>query len=116
MEDDPPREAQKWIEDLSRGASSHGLETLNLKACRLSMSKRDKDGNWHVGAISTLIDDVGAAAISRRGRDRGKGCRAQGKLSSVVVEIRRKSNGELIALGRQWMSAATIIPSHLSKI
>ena len=31
MEDDPPREAQKWIEDLSRGASSHGLETLNLK-------------------------------------------------------------------------------------
>lgn len=40
----------------------------------------------------------------------------RGRLSSVVVEIRRKSNGELIALGRQWMSAATIIPSHLSKI
>lgn len=40
----------------------------------------------------------------------------KGRLSSVVVEIRRKSNGELIALGKQWMSPATIIPTHLSKI
>ena len=27
----------------------------------------------------------------------------KGNLSQVVVEIRRKENGELIALGKEWM-------------
>lgn len=31
MEDEPPRKARKWIENLSKGAIGHGLETLNLK-------------------------------------------------------------------------------------
>ena len=29
----------------------------------------------------------------------------KGKLSQVVVEVRRKGNGELIALGKQWMAS-----------
>ena len=32
----------------------------------------------------------------------------KGKLISVVIEVRRKDNGELIALARQWMSSNSI--------
>ncbi|CAN1836748.1 hypothetical protein LINPERHAP1_LOCUS34873 [Linum perenne] len=29
----------------------------------------------------------------------------KGRLASVVIEVRRRSNGELIALGKQWMAS-----------
>jgi len=29
----------------------------------------------------------------------------KGRITSVLVEVRRKSNGELIALGKQWMAS-----------
>ncbi|MBA0868868.1 hypothetical protein Goshw_019858 [Gossypium schwendimanii] len=77
----------------------------------------DPDGNWEVGAMSTLIDDVGAAAIysvtdhvkasldfnisfhsTARTQEEveieGKVIAEKGKLSLVVVEIRRKRNGD----------------------
>ncbi|KAF2301194.1 hypothetical protein GH714_020762 [Hevea brasiliensis] len=96
---------------------------------------KDGHGNWHVGAMATLIDDVGAAAIlSLTGHIKGsldfnisfyfpakiqeeveieaKVVGEKGRLVSVVVEVRKKDNGELIALAKQWMS----VPSIASKI
>lgn len=34
------------------------------------------------------------------------------KLTSVVVEIRKKNNGEIIAMGKQWMSSTNVKSSR----
>ncbi|CAN0878136.1 hypothetical protein LINGRAHAP2_LOCUS12316 [Linum grandiflorum] len=89
---------------------------------------QDGEGNWEVGAMVTLIDDVGAAAIySLVGHVKAsldftvsffstaksleeveveaKVIGEKGRLASVGIEVRRRSNGELIALGKQWMAS-----------
>ncbi|CAN0878135.1 hypothetical protein LINGRAHAP2_LOCUS12316 [Linum grandiflorum] len=98
--------------------------------CRFTVSDRitDGEGNWEVGAMVTLIDDVGAAAIySLVGHVKasldftvsffstaksleeveleGKVVAEKGKLTSVVIQVTRTSNGDLIAFGKQWMSS-----------
>ncbi|KAJ9190218.1 hypothetical protein P3X46_001443 [Hevea brasiliensis] len=148
MEEHRIRISSEWLQGLSRG-SSHELELFSLHGlkivqahrgfirCNFVVSNRisDGDGNWHVGAMATLIDDVGAAAIlSLTGHIKGsldfnisfyfpakiqeeveieaKVVGEKGRLVSVVVEVRKKDNGELIALAKQWMS----VPSIASKI
>lgn len=39
----------------------------------------------------------------------------KGKLTSVVVEVRKKDNGELIAIGKQW-TASNAYRSPQSKL
>ncbi|XWS20257.1 hypothetical protein CRYUN_Cryun31cG0085100 [Craigia yunnanensis] len=73
MEDNPLQTSLAWLQDIVQGAIGHGLETRALEDCASSKLKRDlydvissyqgADGNWHVGAIATLIDVVGAAAV-----------------------------------------------------
>lgn len=141
MEDSAVQKSMKWLEGLSKG-TSHELEKLALEGLQISHLQKgfircnfvvptpasDADGNWHVGAIATLIDDVGAAAIysdvdqakaslefnisfyatakiQEEVEIEAKVIANKGKLSHVVVEIKRKENGELIALGKQWMTA-----------
>ncbi|KAF8388956.1 hypothetical protein HHK36_025640 [Tetracentron sinense] len=73
-----PRErAKEWLEDLAAGRLGQEIETLAHRGIQILQAKRgsilcnfiiperlsDKDGNWHVGAIATLIDAIGAAAI-----------------------------------------------------
>ncbi|KAK9282564.1 hypothetical protein L1049_005485 [Liquidambar formosana] len=147
MEDDSPQKAQKWLEDLATGSAGHEIETLSLGGMQVSHAHKglircnfvipkhlsDQDGNWHVGAIATLVDDVGAAAIySTVGHIKAsvsfnisyystpkiqeeveieaKVVGQKGKLASVVVEIRRKDNGRIVALGKQWMTSSKIVP------
>ncbi|XVF86652.1 hypothetical protein PTKIN_Ptkin18bG0059600 [Pterospermum kingtungense] len=130
----------KWLRGLSKG-TSHELEKLSLEGLQIVHAHKgflrcnflvptpasDADGNWHVGAMATLIDDVGAAAIysvadhvkasldfnisfystakiQEEVEIEAKVIGEKGKLSQVAVEIRRKRNGELIALGKQWMA------------
>ncbi|CAN1168429.1 hypothetical protein LINPERPRIM_LOCUS19208 [Linum perenne] len=99
--------------------------------CRFVVSDRitvsyDEDGNWHVGAMATLVDVVGLFAVySLVGHFKatvdfsfslfstakaleeveleGKVVGEKERLASV--EVRKTSNRELIALGKQWMSA-----------
>lgn len=40
----------------------------------------------------------------------------RGTITQVVVEIRRKGNGELIALGKQWMASNKLPVSEVSKL
>ncbi|XVF24954.1 hypothetical protein REPUB_Repub13aG0172100 [Reevesia pubescens] len=132
----------KWLEGLSKGTLSHELEALTLEGLQILHAQTgfircnfvvpirvsDADGNWHVGAMATLIDDVGAAAIysvadhvkasldfnisfhstakiQEEVEIEAKVIGEKERLSLVVVVVRRKENGELIALGKQWMAS-----------
>ncbi|XP_039845809.1 acyl-coenzyme A thioesterase 13-like isoform X2 [Panicum virgatum] len=90
---------------------------------------QDAEGNWHTGAIAAATDDVCAAAImSVEGIIKvsvhydisyfapaklheevemdGRVVEHKGRLTAVTVEIRKKESGELVAIGRQWMTAS----------
>ncbi|XP_042434483.1 acyl-coenzyme A thioesterase 13-like [Zingiber officinale] len=128
-----------------------GLRILHLHGgravCRFRVPAHltDADMNWQPGAIAAVIDNVGAAAImttegiikisvefdisyfsaakvdeeveidARIVQHKGK------KLTAVIVEVRKKEGGHLVAVGRQWMSAARpagagLIPGHSSRL
>ncbi|CAI0423195.1 unnamed protein product [Linum tenue] len=88
------------------------------------------NGNWEIGAMATLIDAVGVTAVYSLIRHlkgsvelsisvlstakaqeemeiEAKIVGGRGRLVSVVIEVRRRSNGELIALGKQWVAKAS---------
>ncbi|EEE54167.1 hypothetical protein OsJ_00980 [Oryza sativa Japonica Group] len=94
---------------------------------RVTAELTDAEGNWHPGAIAAAADDVCAAAImSVEGIIKvsvhydisyfspaklheeveldGRVVEQKGKMTAVTVEIRKKDSGELVAIGRQWMS------------
>ncbi|KAI4355618.1 hypothetical protein L6164_004373 [Bauhinia variegata] len=102
-------------------------------------SLADENGNWNVGAIATLIDIVGSLPIySFTSNDsvsvdfsisyfstakeevevEAKVVNKKESLTSVIVEVRKKENRELIALGKQWMISAkrNITPHLVSKL
>lgn len=119
-----------------------GLQVLTAQQgrilCNFVVPKRltDKDGNWNAGAIATLIDDVGAMAIaSVTGQINvsisfdisyfstakileeveidARALPQVGKLGAMMVEIRKKENGEMVALGKQWMTPVNVKNSKL---
>ncbi|XP_039017564.1 uncharacterized protein LOC120148541 [Hibiscus syriacus] len=90
-------------------------------------SASDANGNWQVGAIATIMDIIASMVIfTETGTARGqvtmdynisyyssakiqeevekdaKIIGNKGKLTSVAVEVRRKYDGELIAVAKQW--------------
>ncbi|KAI3924516.1 hypothetical protein MKW92_016653 [Papaver armeniacum] len=90
-------------------------------------SLSDGDGKWRAGAIATLIEIIGACAVytsvgnisvsvefnvyfcSTANIHEEVEIEAQvlghkGNLSSVVVVIKKKQNGDLVAIGKQWKS------------
>ncbi|KAK9102734.1 hypothetical protein Sjap_019988 [Stephania japonica] len=100
--------------------------------CNFTVPKAQSDekGNWVAGAMAALIDDVGAAAIvsivdrlhvsvsfdisffstakiQEELEIEAYTLGNNGKLCSVEVRITRKTDGKLIALGKQWMLSAT---------
>ncbi|XP_062008405.1 uncharacterized protein LOC133725249 [Rosa rugosa] len=142
MEDEKLQKSKKWLHDLSTGAKginelealTHvGLQVMNARKgffrCNFIVPDHlsDQDGNWHVGAIATVIDDVGAATVystvgdvksvdftisyySRVKTREEVELEAEivgdmGKLICVVVKVTRKENGERVALGKQWMAS-----------
>lgn len=100
-----------------------------LCSLRVPPHLTDAEGNWHAGAIAAAADDVCAAAImSVEGIIKvsvhydisyftpaklhdevemdGRVVEHKGRMTAVVVEIRKKKSGELVAIGRQWMTAS----------
>ncbi|XP_020574986.1 acyl-coenzyme A thioesterase 13-like [Phalaenopsis equestris] len=98
-----------------------------LCSYRVHASVADEEGNWHPGAIATVIDDIGAASImsvvgeikisvdfsisffsrAKIGDEveiEAKIAEDNGRLTAVVIELRHKETGRLVAIGRQWMS------------
>ena len=41
---------------------------------------------------------------------------SRGTLTQVMVEVRRKGSGELIALGKLWMASNKLAVSEVSKL
>ncbi|CAK9174579.1 unnamed protein product [Ilex paraguariensis] len=147
MEDDPPQRARKWVEGMSKGLDKELdgliLGGLQIEKCEKGLIRcnftipphlSDKNGDWHVGAIATLIDDIGAATvISSAGNIKGtvdlsisyystakiqekveiegKVVGQRGQVMSAAVEVKKKENGEMIALGRVWMMT-TVYERH----
>ncbi|KAI6690059.1 hypothetical protein NL676_026887 [Syzygium grande] len=152
-EDDEVERTVRWLEDLSNGVLKRDFEFLTLQGLRVVRARKDsflcafvvpdrlsdRDGNWHVGAMVTLIDDVGAAtAYCAAGNVKATldfsvsflspakiqeeveieskvvGAGQKGKLAMVVVEVRRKDDGKLIALAKQWLASVNLTGDQLS--
>lgn len=100
-----------------------------LCSLRVPAHLTDAEGNWHTGAIAAAADDVCAAAImsvegiikvsvhydisyfasaklNEEVEMDGRVVEQKGRLTAVTVEIRKKESGELVAVGRQWMTAS----------
>ncbi|XP_044491783.1 uncharacterized protein LOC123215653 [Mangifera indica] len=134
--------ANEWLRQLVEGELGHELENItlaNLETLKahegyilcsyiIPVKLADKDGNWEVGSIASIIDTVGGVAIySFSGHIKAsvdfsisfysttkvqeeveieaKVAGERGTLTSVLVEVRKKDNGQLIALGKQWMTS-----------
>ncbi|KAJ4824007.1 hypothetical protein Tsubulata_033104 [Turnera subulata] len=100
---------------------------------------QDANGNWHVGAMTTLLDDVGGAAvysfvgqwcpsldlcisffstakIHEEVELEAKVIGNKGSITLVVIEAKKKINGELIALCKQWMAATNRTSNAVSNL
>lgn len=139
----------KRIRKLSDGAVEHEIEAITAKGIRLLQPHNgfllctftihdtvlDENGNWHQGAIATIIDIIGSLAVhsvtpkfnvsvdfsisfysTAKAQEEveieAKVVGKKEKLTSVVVEIRKKINGEIIAMGKQWMSSTNVKSSR----
>ncbi|KAK8657142.1 hypothetical protein V6N13_035398 [Hibiscus sabdariffa] len=142
-----------WLHDVLRGKIGHGLDTRVLEGLRVVHAEKglmrfdlvvpdgvsDADGNWHVGALASLLDLLGGVAIfsfanriitsvdfnvsyystakiQEHVEIESKVTANRGKLIHVVVEVRRKGNGELIAVGKQWMASNKLTVAQLSNL
>ncbi|KAM7255601.1 hypothetical protein ACFE04_008499 [Oxalis oulophora] len=148
MEEDDNRYTQKMVklfEAASNGALGDGIGRLTfsrlqvLKSTKTSLRCKliipdylaDDDGNWHVGAIATLVDNIGAMTAINFAASHLQASLDfnisyfstariheeveieanviggyTGKLTHVLVEVKRAVNGELIAAG--WIVSNTL--------
>ncbi|MBA0754512.1 hypothetical protein Gogos_020945, partial [Gossypium gossypioides] len=72
MEGDPLKKSLAWLHGVLRGKMGHGIETRVLRGLRVIHAEKgfmqfdflvpnvDVDGNWHVGALASLLNLVGA--------------------------------------------------------
>ncbi|KAK8955492.1 hypothetical protein KSP40_PGU021067 [Platanthera guangdongensis] len=90
-------------------------------------SVADEEGKWHLGAIATVMDDIGIAAILSEDGEyqitvdfsisffsdakigdeveiEAKIVDRRGSLTMVAVELRHRCTGRLVAVSRQWVS------------
>ncbi|KAJ0938328.1 putative Thioesterase domain, HotDog domain superfamily, acyl-coenzyme A thioesterase 13 [Helianthus annuus] len=98
----------------------------------------DRDGTWKVGAMAVLIDGMAAGAVfSMTGANlatvdytmsfystakvkeeveiEAKVVGEKGNLASVEINIQKKSNGEKVVIGKQWMHVTPLKKPHSMK-
>ncbi|ESQ30233.1 hypothetical protein EUTSA_v10012304mg [Eutrema salsugineum] len=108
------------------GLILQGLQVIyvgkGIVRCKLVVTHRvlTEDRTFHTGAIATLMELMGATAVYSAGgshvsvdlnyslystakRIEARVVGKKGDLNSVVIEIRRECDEELIATGRLWM-------------
>ncbi|KAE8736475.1 acyl-CoA synthetase family member 3 [Hibiscus syriacus] len=153
MGDDSLQRSLAWLHDVLQGKIGHGYDTRVLEGLRVVHAQKrfirfdlivpnvvsDVDGNWHVGALASLLDILGAvtifsfanrvistvdfnvsyystAKIQEHVEIESKVTANKGRLIHVVVEAKRKANGEVIAVGKQWMASNKLTVSQASNI
>ncbi|KAF8643692.1 hypothetical protein HU200_066753 [Digitaria exilis] len=100
---------------------------------------QDAEGRWHAGAVAAAVDNVCAAVVfsvegepsitvdyalsyfapARHDEEvelEGRVAGRNGQLTAAEVEVRSKDSGELLAIGRQWMTALPSKTSRSSKL
>ncbi|MFQ6668833.1 hypothetical protein Gotur_034335 [Gossypium turneri] len=128
MENDSVKKSLVWLHAVLQSKIGHGLEATVLQGLQITHAEKglmrfdfvvpnavsDVDGNWHVGALATMLDLIGPVTtfsfanrvISTETVEiESKVIANRGNLIHVVVEVRRKGNGEVIALGKLWMAS-----------
>eukprot|EP01018_Ginkgo_biloba_P001705 Gb_24977 [translate_table: standard] len=114
-----------------QGIALRGIHIQSMEAGRILCTFKvpshlvDGDGEMRAGALATLIENIGGSAIiSSDGRSQitvdlsisflssakvddeleidARVCGHKGGLSTAVVEVKKKANGELIAHSRLW--------------
>ncbi|KAL1199445.1 hypothetical protein V5N11_022975 [Cardamine amara subsp. amara] len=119
----------------------HGLELIHvgkgILRCKLLVTDRvtGEDGTFHPGAMTTVMDAIGAAAVYSAGdglhssvdlncsfystakiqeiveiEARVNG--SNGGLKSAVIEITRQGSRQIIATGRLWMAPLGVKAKH----
>ncbi|CAJ1951125.1 unnamed protein product [Sphenostylis stenocarpa] len=99
----------------------------------------DKSGHWDVSAMATLVDMIASfasytatschqvtldlsisyystAKVQEEVEIEAKVVGEMDDLTSVIVEVRKKQNGELVALGKLWMAVARKNSKQTSKL
>ncbi|RZC75637.1 hypothetical protein C5167_051122 [Papaver somniferum] len=147
----PIQIAKEWLESTARGQTGREIDRQALQnlyslhvqkgliQCNFVVPKSlsDRDGNWRVGAIASLIDLIGASVVhtihgnihvsvdfnisffstikvQEEVEIEAKVLGDKGSLFSFTVVIRKKENGDLVAVGKQWMSLYDL--NHRSKL
>ena len=64
----------------------------------------------HRFTISQAMSFFSPAAHGEEVEMDGRVAHRKGKLTAAVVEVRRKASGELVAIGRQWMTSTRARP------
>ncbi|KAK8664278.1 hypothetical protein V6N13_084076 [Hibiscus sabdariffa] len=152
-DDDILKQLIGWFQDLIEGTIGQELETRALHGLRVTHARNgflrseftvpslaaDVDGNWHGGAIASLMDAVGAIAVysafhhvvksvdfsishysTAKIQDEvvveAKVVGNHGTIVQVMMEARMKGNGELIAVGKMWVSLQNFTIATASKL
>ncbi|MED6201568.1 hypothetical protein PIB30_096272 [Stylosanthes scabra] len=130
-----------WMKDLADGRAGHEIEASTTKGIRVLKAQKgfvlcdftvhngilDENGNWHVGAIATLVDVMGSlssfsynsfdhvtldfsisyystAKLQEEVELEAKVAGKKFESTSVIVEVRKKNTKELVAMGKLWMT------------
>ncbi|EMS55063.1 hypothetical protein TRIUR3_21858 [Triticum urartu] len=98
----------------------------------------DSDGTWHAGALAAAVDNMCSAVVftvvgaptstvhyglsyfspvacNEEVQLDGRVVGRKGKLTAAVVRVRKMGSGELVAIGRQWMTPAWPTKSNKSR-
>ncbi|KAM3329519.1 hypothetical protein ACQJBY_026526 [Aegilops geniculata] len=99
---------------------------------------QDSDGTWHAGALAAAVDNMCSAVVftvvgaptatvhyglsyfspvtcNEEVQLDGRVVGRKGKLTAAVVRVRKMGSGELVAIGRQWMTPAWPTKSNKSR-
>ncbi|KAG8483376.1 hypothetical protein CXB51_023141 [Gossypium anomalum] len=144
MEGDPLKKSLAWLHGVLQGKIGHGIETRVLQGLHVIHAERDLcnsdvDGNWHVGALALLLDLVGAITtfsyancvstvadfnasyystvkFQEHVEIESRVMADKGKLIHVVVQVRKKGNGEVIAVGNLLMDSNKLTIAQMSNL
>ncbi|KAA3455564.1 Thioesterase superfamily [Gossypium australe] len=103
---DSLKNSLSWLHGVINGKIGHGLEAIVLQGLRVV----------HAEKGFMRFDFVVPNAVSEHVEIESKVNANRGKLMHVVVEVRRKGNGEVIAEGKLWMAANKLTLAQVSKL
>nr|POF17225.1 hypothetical protein CFP56_18341 [Quercus suber] len=95
----------KWLEGLSKGMIGEELETITMEGLKVVQAQKGFI-RCHFLVPNSVAEEVEIEAKVMAEKE---------ILTSVVVEVRQKDNGKLIALGKQWMTTRSTSKIKLSE-